>query len=306
MRAQRWIKKGLIFAPPQGFDWLATHAAVPVADWIGEDKYRIYFSGRDRLNRSQTGFIEIDLTCPERVLTLSDKPVLTPGRLGTFDDSGAMATWLVNRENEKHLYYIGWNLGVTVPFRNSIGLAISRDQGRTFVPWSNAPLLDRSGYDPCFVASLCILVEGRVWRMWYLSCVGWELESGQPKPRYHIKYAESADGLRWQREGVICIDFQSAEEYAISRPCVLKENGLYKMWYSYRGKSYRIGYAESENGIRWERKDQALDFDVSESGWDAEMIEYPFVFDHKGERYMLYNGNGYGRTGIGLAVLASG
>jgi hypothetical protein len=28
------------------------------------------------------------------------------------------------------------------------------------------------------------------------------------------------------------------------------------------------------------------------------------VFDHKGERYMLYNGNGYGQTGFGLAVLA--
>jgi len=33
------------------------------------------------------------------------------------------------------------------------------------------------------------------------------------------------------------------------------------------------------------------------------MVEYPFVFDHKGGRYMLYNGNGYGRTGFGIAVL---
>jgi hypothetical protein len=33
------------------------------------------------------------------------------------------------------------------------------------------------------------------------------------------------------------------------------------------------------------------------------MIEYPFVFDHGGARYMLYNGNGYGRSGVGLAVL---
>ena len=28
------------------------------------------------------------------------------------------------------------------------------------------------------------------------------------------------------------------------------------------------------------------------------MVEYPFVFDHRGSRYMLYNGNGYGATGI--------
>ncbi len=33
------------------------------------------------------------------------------------------------------------------------------------------------------------------------------------------------------------------------------------------------------------------------------MIEFPRVFDHGGRRFMLYNGNGYGKTGFGLAVL---
>ena len=133
--------------------------------------------------------------------------------------------------------------------------------------------------------------------------MGWELEDGHPKHRYHIKCAESNDGIRWEKSGVVCIDFESRDEYAISRPCVLKEDGIYKMWYSYRGKTYRIGYAESKDGLQWERKDAEVGINVSESGWDSEMIEYPFVFDHNGKRYMLYNGNGYGKTGIGLAVL---
>jgi len=34
------------------------------------------------------------------------------------------------------------------------------------------------------------------------------------------------------------------------------------------------------------------------------MIEYPCVVDAGGRRVMLYNGNDYGRTGIGLAELA--
>ena len=75
------------------------------------------------------------------------------------------------------------------------------------------------------------------------------------------------------------------------------------MWYSYRGVAYRIGYAESENGIQWKRKDDLAGIDVSPDGWDSEMIEYPFIFDHKGSRYMIYNGNGYGKTGFGLAVM---
>ena len=59
----------------------------------------------------------------------------------------------------------------------------------------------------------------------------------------------------------------------------------------------------SANGLNWTRMDQDAGIARSESGWDSEMIEYPFVFDHGGQRYMLYNGNGYGKTGFGLAAL---
>ena len=79
------------------------------------------------------------------------------------------------------------------------------------------------------------------------------------------------------------------------------------MWYCYRGqkeiKTYRIGYAESKGGLVWERKDELAGIDVSASGWDSECICYPYVFDYNNERYMFYNGNGYGKSGFGLAIL---
>ena len=84
------------------------------------------------------------------------------------------------------------------------------------------------------------------------------------------------------------------------------------MWYCFRGsvnyrtdkaQSYRIGYAESKDGIEWTRKDDEVGIERSESGWDSVMMEYPFVYEHKGEKYLLYNGNGFGETGIGFAVL---
>jgi len=103
------------------------------------------------------------------------------------------------------------------------------------------------------------------------------------------------------------------EGEANARPCVLKEDGLYKMWYCYRGsidyrtdkrQSYRLGYAESADGISWIRKDEQVGIDVSEDGWDSTMICYPYVYVHKGRKYLLYNGNGFGESGIGYAVLA--
>lgn len=284
---------------------MQSHAAVPIAESLGDNLFKIYFSSRDEFNRSFTGYTIIDILRPNHILELSTKPVLAPGELGGFDDSGAMGTWLTYHKSRKFLFYIGWNLGITVPFRNSIGLAISK-QSNEFVRYSSGPIIDRSMHEPHFCASCCVLPGEDFWRMWYLSCTGWQMREGKPEHKYHIKYAESRDGINWQREGLVAIDFADDQEYAISRPSVIHDNDRWRMWYSFRGQSYRIGYAESDDGRQWKRLDSEVGIDVSTTGWDSKMIEYPFVFDHKGQRYMLYNGNGYGKTGFGLAVLEQG
>ncbi|MDP3921448.1 MAG: hypothetical protein Q8R76_11660 [Candidatus Omnitrophota bacterium] len=302
-KKMKWVKKGLIFELQSKLPWMTTHAAIPFADQDG-DHCRVYFSARDKDGRAQIGFFGIDFRNPEKLIGVSEKPVLSLGSLGTFDDRGLTTSWIVNHGGRKYQYYSGWSLGVTVPFYLAIGLAVSDDRGKTFQKVSEGPILARSEKDPYLTASPCVLIENGIWRMWYVSGMKWELGSGKPKHYYHIRYAESRDGVHWDRRGVVCIDFKSPDEYAIARPCVLKDEDGYKMWYSYRGESYRIGYAESEDGIKWTRKDDEAGIDVSTAGWDSEMIEYPFVFDHGSKRYMLYNGNGYGKTGIGLAELA--
>lgn len=299
---QYWRKLGLIFCPSGEQEWMQSHAAVPIAEHHQGDVFKIYFSSRNRDNQSFTGYLLIDITRPQEILEVSDSPVLAPGGLGEFDDSGAMATWLVHRNGKRFLYYIGWNLGITVPFRNSIGLAVN-EHTEQFKKIAPGPILDRTMTEPHFVASCCVLPEQDKWRMWYLSCTEWRMKNGKPEHRYHIKYAESDDGVFWERNGHVAIDFEDQEEYAISRPSVIKENKIWKMWYSYRGTRYRIGYAESEDGKNWIRLDHLSGLDVSASGWDSDMVEYPFVFDHAGERYMLYNGNGFGKSGFGLAIL---
>ena len=66
------------------------------------------------------------------------------------------------------------------------------------------------------------------------------------------------------------------------------------MWYSFRGESYRIGYAESKDGIKWDRKDDLAGMSTSDAGFDSEMMEYAAVVQHEIGEFMFYNGNNYG------------
>lgn len=296
-----WRKLGRIFQADNQYPWMRSHAANPVAEHRGEDLFRIYFSSRDESNRSSVGWVEVDLRRPAAILRMSEQPVLVPGAPGSFDDSGVSMGCLVARPHgARFLYYVGWNLGVTVPWRNSIGLAISPEPAAPFRKLSRAPVLDRHDADPYSLSYPWVLAEGSAWSMWYGSNLKWG--ASQDEMSHVIKRAQSRDGLAWARDGAVALGLRSGE-LALSRPCVLREAERYRMWYSFRGERYRIGYAESHDGQRWTRMDERAGIDVAESGWDCESVEYPHVFDHGGRRYMLYNGNGYGRTGFGLAVL---
>ena len=304
---QKWKKLGHIFQPNGEVAWMKTHASVPFVGAIDGNLVKVFFSTRNKNQESSIGYVVFDIESLV-VSSISATPVLEKGSAGCFDDSGVMGCCTLNIDNTIRMYYIGWNLGVTVPFRNSIGFAESQDSGATFKKPFSGPIIDRTKDEPHFVASNCVIYNEGIFKIWYLSCTGWfEDLKGQLMHKYHIKYAESKDGVDWVRKGLIAIDYADDYEYAISVPRVIIINGEYKMWFSSRATReephYRLRYAESDNGKNWVRKDDEVGIDVSESGWDSEMICYPFVFDHKEKRYMLYNGNDYGKTGFGLAVL---
>lgn len=300
----KWRKLGLVFRPSGNVEWMRSHAANPVAEHLGGDLFRIYFSPRDSENRSQIGALVLELSRDTAtVLDGSVQQVLAHGKNGRFDDSGATVTGLVVRGERRYLYYLGWNRAVTIPFRNAIGVAMSDDGGRTYARLSEGPIVDRDRVDPISLSYPFLLWDEDRFRIWYGSCVDWD-GSTVLDYEFSLKYAESVDGLNWTRTGDVVLTCQAPREDAIARPHVLKEDGRFRMWYSRKkGPYYRIGYAESPDGRRWARMDDRVGIDIAARGdWDSEMIAYPFIFDHDGQRYMLYNGNGYGKSGFGLAV----
>ena len=294
-----WSKHGLFIKPQQDKWWSLTHAMIPTPEELGGGVFRVYYSGRNDNNQSHVTWADVDLNEPYKVLSYASAPVLSPGKLGCFDDNGVTPSCLVNIDNEKYFYYIGWNPGSTVRMHIFGGLAVSSDHGKTFERWSKAPVIERCRSDPFINTAPWVVKTEKEFRMYYVSGCGWEHKD---LPRYNIKMGTSNDGKVWKREGHVCIDFKDDSENALARPYVLFEDEIWKMWFSHKGSAYRLGYAESKDGITWHRRDEYAGLDVSESGWDSEMVEYAAIVKYNGQHFMFYNGNNYGYGGIGLAI----
>ena len=210
-----WNKRGLIYSVDSRLPWARTHAQIPTVDVLNDKQLRIYFSSRDDANRSLIAKMEVDAQNPSNILDIQARPLLPLGLLGTFDDCGMMPSSIVHWHGLKYLYYIGWNVRNTVPYHNSVGLAVSEDGGLTFRRMFGGPVMDRTAEEPYFCATTCIRIENGVWRNWYMSCTGWENIAGCMEPRYHLKYAESNDGIHWRRDGRVAIDYASPSEGGI-------------------------------------------------------------------------------------------
>ena len=304
-----WKKLGFIFCAEKQNESMYFGGRAPIARYLSGDLFEIYFASYDKNMCGSIFRLIININNPKDILELNTTPIITKGRIGYYDDNGIIPSSIIDIDDKIYLYTIGFSLKNKIIFDASSGLAISDNGGESFEK-INGPILDRGIDDPCFAASPNVLFDKDRYKMWFVSCDKWEtLEDGSHKHYYNIKYKESEDGIVWDVRSKICIDYENQFEYAISRPSVIVDGeNDYKMWYSFRAQenieTYRIGYAESEDGISWVRKDHLMaHFDVSEVGFDSDMLCYPHVFDHMCVRYMLYNGNGYGRTGFGIAKM---
>lgn len=301
-----WKKIGRIFVAEGQRPWMYSHTACPVPLHISGDQYRIYFGTRDSENHPSIGFVVVDLKNPTDVIEISDKPALSRGEWGHFDDNGVYPGTVIENDGRLLMYYMGRVNGEGHIYYMSIGLAESDDGGVSFKRVFQSPLLDRSEYDPWMTSTPFVLKGGNIWHMWYLSGLGW-VNPEKDHSIYHIKYAHSLDGIVWLREGRVAIELNDGESN-IASPWVWKEEGLYNMvfcTYTYgnpNGYGYGLAFATSEDILCWQRSDSQQGFSYSYEGWDSHCMAYPSVLTHGNHRYLLYSGNGNGRDGFGIAV----
>ena len=296
-----WRKLGRVYVPDGSQWWARSSASFPTADVRDDGRIRVYFTALDEQQDGRVGYVDVDAGNPLRVVASSSEPVLDVGALGEFDDCGANAFGIVTAGSRKVLYYQGWQRTTKAPLIFS-GVAISDDGGTSFNKLARVPALDRTADEPYLRGAPYVLRDDGRFRMWYASGTEWSLRDGVPRYRVVVRTAVSDDGLRWDGETRVSVE-PEGEEYAIGRPCVVRDGGLYRMWYSIRSfvRPYRIGYAESHDGVSWTRRDDDARIGPSESGWDSEMICYAYVVDAGDRRYLFHNGNRHGFSGFGVA-----
>lgn len=299
-----WKKLGLIFEYTPELIGTKSHCQHPCPVFINGNIYRVYFGSRDENSNTLIFYFDININTLE-IVDFTKWPILLNGPLGYFDSNGVYPSCVIKKNDEFLMYTLGFTRGESPLYFTRIGLAKSLD-GINFSKYSQAPLLNTSENDPCTVTGPFVMFDNDIYRMWYVSGYKWEKNpNGDLQSYYHIKYAESKDGIEWKREGLVSIAHYHQGETNIARPWILKEDGIYKAWFSYNcGKQeYRIGYGEStDGGYIFNRMDHLVGITVSDAPWENEAVAYPAVIVYKGKKYIFYNGNKFGKKGIALAI----
>lgn len=316
----RWRKLGKVFNPQEisGKEWMKEFAQAPSV--LIFDKFiRVYFSCRPKPDEngqyiSYSAYVDLNRDNLFEIMEISQEPILKLGELGTFDEFGTYPVSVIRRGDEILAYYGGWTRCESIPFTVAIGIAISRDNGKTFTKLGKGPLLSSNMYDPYVISGPKIRIFDDRWYLWYVAGTKWLENNGKPEAVYKIRMASSSDGFDWARDSKDIIENKIEKNECQASPDVFFYKNRYHMFFCYKyslnfrnkERGYRIGYAYSDDLVNWVRDDSKAGIDVSEEEWDSEMIAYPHIFEVGNNVYMLYLGNQVGRYGFGIAQLQDG
>lgn len=311
----RWQPLGKLFDPALQpvLGRQVTYSQSPQAIDTG-DCVRIYFTCRFRDTASTfislPAFVDFDrkLTSP---LEVASRPLLSPAKLGAFDEHGIFPFSPATIGGEIHAFTTGWSRRKSVSVETGIGLVKSDDGGTTFKRTGPGPVLTASLHEPYLVADAFVRAFNGAYHMWYIYGTRWQSypDSPQPERTYKIAHALSKDGFTWQkdeaREQLISDCLGENECQAL--PSVIYHGGLYHMVFCFREttgfrniptRGYHLGYAWSKDLKKWERNDALLNIS-SQGNWDNETMSYPNFFACDGHLYLFYCGNNFGERGFG-------
>ncbi len=311
-----WKKLGRVFNPADYAkgSWMKEYAQATSAV-VHSNFVRVYFSSRGMQDRngqyiSRMGYIDLNRGNLFQIIDICKEPILPLGELGEFDEFGTNPVSVIRNGDEIRAYYAGWTRCESVPFNAAIGLAVSNNNGESFVRFGKGPVLSYSPDEPFVLGSPKIRKFKDIWYLWYSAGKKWVKNESKPEPIYKIRMATSTDGIHWIKNGEDLLKSMLNDECQAS-PDVFFYKGKFHMLFSFRhnlnfresGRGYRVGYASSDDLRNWIREDSRAGITRSEKGWDSESVSYPYIFELDDKIFMFYQGNEMGKYGFGLAQL---
>ncbi|MEA2721914.1 MAG: hypothetical protein QOJ39_3778 [Candidatus Eremiobacteraeota bacterium] len=304
-------RRGLLIVPPRSAAWFS-HAQNPTVLALAADRWRIYFAARNEANRATVFAADVDPRNEMRVLEIYARPLLPPGAIGAFDVAGLGPSCALAACGRVWLYYVGVTVRSDVPYQHSIGLAVS-DDGLAFERVATGPVLSTGPYDPIFVSTPFVRHTGSAYEMWYGSATGWDASAGRLEAAYAIRRTVSADGVVWSAATTLAVPPDDPRMVGATRPWIARDGERSRVWFSRRGADFRSGGPGAYRLVHAPLADGGTHADgpiervVFENppqpgDWDAQMQAYPCVMPLGDDLVMFYNGNEFGRAGLGWAT----
>ena len=305
---QRWRKHphNPIYGPHRSGPWDSWTNGVSIVPSADATRYRMYYAG----NKGEgIGFAEASIDDPLAWVEHPASPVLIP-RADNWEGNLLNQPRVV-KVTDAHwrMYYTGW--GFQGPGTSwAMGLAESFDGGVTWKRYGDDPIMPRGDESSPDGGGACVPMVVRVgnrWMMWYTAA---QLNPAGHQ-NIHLCLACSDDGIHWEKHPanpVLTDDFSDGAPRSVTSRCYVRhDDGVFRMWYSFAKPDYRILYAESLDGIRWERSPIAPVLDVSPApAWDDTMVEYPEVQIVDGAFRLWFCGNNFGSVGYAEGIPEAG
>jgi predicted GH43/DUF377 family glycosyl hydrolase len=304
---QTWKKyaKNPIFGPKQTGDWDDWTNGVCIVRNPDHRSYKMFYASR----KGGIGFADASLDNPLVWKENPASPVLRADKSTWEGDTINQPRVVKVTDNHWRMYYTGWGYKGHGPNEWTFGLAESFDAGVTWKRCQAEPLLERGppgSYDDGAVFVPEVRRIGDTWMMWYTA-----LKLIPGRQAIHLCLATSNDGIHWVKSPanpILTDDFTTGPtRNVISRCFVRYDEGVFQLWYSHARPDYRIRYAESIDGVHFERSPIELALDASpKPAWDDQMVEYPTLDVLDGQWRLWFCGNGFGSVGFAEGVVETG
>jgi predicted GH43/DUF377 family glycosyl hydrolase len=233
-------------------------------------------------------------------------PVLEPSPLGftaLWDDGGVGFPCVMYDGTTYKMWFTGHG---STPDNGQIGYAVS-DDGVNWEKYNNNPVLKVGAtdeWDELYVEFPVVIFDGTEYKMWYHGQLDPSAQSSS------IGYATSPDGITWTKYGnnPVLQSGDNWEEGSVTTGDVIFDGSIYKMWYTGRySRRGGVGYAESSDGINWQKHTANPVLTKGESGtWEETMVYEPDVMLIDSTYHMWYSGMGLGGVRLGYATSPDG